>query len=239
MIDVHCHILPNIDDGAQCALDSLNLMEEAYGNGFSEIITTSHFISNGRFQASIDERKEIIDSFKEVLKQKGINLRLYNGAEAYITPDLPQLYVENVIPTMANSRYVLFELPMSQKPVYTENVINELINMGYLPIIAHPERYDYVKEDINEALRWVEMGAYLQCNYGSLVGNYGMHAKKTLQKLLKEDAVTFLGTDTHRPNTNYCNIDKMIKVLKKEVNEEKADALTFKNPEKIILDKAI
>lgn len=239
MIDVHCHILPNIDDGSQSVNDSLELMEEATSNGFSEIITTSHFISHGNFQASIDERKEIIDSYNDVLKSKGINLKLYNGAEAYVTHNLAEYYVDNIIPTLANSRYVLFELPMSQKPVYIEKVINELINCGYFPIIAHPERYDYVKKDVKVALRWVELGAYLQCNYGSLVGNYGIHAKKSIIKLLKNDAVTFLGTDTHRPNTNYCDIDTMIKALKKEVDDEKVEELTYKNPEKIILDEAI
>lgn len=234
MIDVHCHVLPKIDDGSQSVADSFEIMKEAYNNGFTELITTSHYIADGNYCASVVEREQLIIAFQNLLDSKDIKLKLYDGAEAYITPELPELYADNVIPTLANSRYVLFELPLTQKPLYAENVINNLERMGYLPVIAHPERYDYVKKDVKEALTWKRMGAYLQCNYGSLVGNYGFHAKNTVMKLLKEDAVSFFGTDTHRVNTNYCNIDKAIKVLKSTVGTEKTNELTCDNPKKII-----
>lgn len=239
MIDVHCHILPQIDDGSQSVDNSFELMKEAYNNGFTDIITTSHFIKDGDYNASINYREKLIDAFQSLLDENNIKLKLYNGAEAYITPDLPRLYSDELIPTLAGSKYVLFELPMSQNAIYTENVINELEALGYFPIIAHPERYDFVKNNIEIARKWKQMGAYLQCNYGSLVGKYGTHAKKTIFKLLKEDLVSFLGTDTHVANTNYSDIDKMMKILIKEVGIKKAKELTDENPSKIIRNEIV
>lgn len=172
MTDVHCHLLPQIDDGSQSVEDSLELFKEAYYSGFTQIINTSHYISNGRFRTNANEREKLIIAFQELLNNQNINLKLYNGAEAYLSTDLPELFENGTIPTLANSRYVLFELPMSQKALYTEDIINQLEELGYVPVIAHPERYDYVKEDYKIALKWIDMGVYLQCNYGSIIGQY-------------------------------------------------------------------
>jgi len=239
MIDIHCHLLPQIDDGSQSVMDTLELFKEACNAGFTKIITTSHYISDGRFVTNSYARQKLINAFQEILNEQKIDLELYNGAEAYLSMDLPELYENGTIPTLANSRYVLFELPMSQKTLYVENIINKLEELGYIPIIAHPERYDYVKENINEALKWVDMGAYLQCNYGSIMGQYGGHAKKTIVKLFKENAVTFLGTDTHRVNTNYTNLKYAINEIKERIGAERFYKLSNENPEKIIKNETI
>ena len=111
--------------------------------------------------------------------------------------------------------------------------------MGYIPIIAHPERYSVVQNDIHLAEEWTECGALLQANFGSVVGFYGRSAKSTLFKLLKKDMISFFGSDNHRTDQIYANMPKIIKKLKRKIGEEKFYILTEENPKKIIEHKSL
>ena len=160
---------------------------------------------------------------------------LYIGAETYISNNLPILVEDKEIPTLGNSRYVLFELPMNSKIMYTENIIDSLLEKELVPVIAHPERYSIVQSDIEIAIQWVKKGALLQCNYPSIIGTYGNTAKNTLQKLLNANAVHFLGTDAHRPNSFYTQIEGMKNEFIKEIGEEYFQELSYENP-KLVLE---
>ena len=120
-----------------------------------------------------------------------------------------------------------------------DDILFLLKNMGYEVIIAHPERYKFVQEDIEYAKKWVDRGCLLQANYGSIVELYGKEAKKTLKKLLKLDLISFLGTDTHKQGTIYKEIPHILKKLKKYISEEKLYELTEINPKKILENEVI
>ena len=173
------------------------------------------------------------------LRIEGININLYNGAEAFITNNLASLVDEEKIPTLANSHYVLFEIPMTSKVLYLNQVLEDLITSGYRPIIAHPERYSIVQENPNIAIEWVKSGALLQSNYASMVDRYGHKAKKTLIKLLNANAIHFLGSDTHRPKNNYKQMDEILEEWKKVIDKRTLKLLSTKNPEKILDDERI
>lgn len=230
MIDIHTHILPEIDDGSKSVDQTLEMIEEAYLAGFTDIITTSHYIED-TYDIDKDDRDLLIENIKPLIEQ---NIKLHNGAETYISPDIVELYQNGTIPTLADSDYVLFELPMNSEVIYVENIIKNLKWHGYIPIIAHPERYGSVKRNINKVIELTEMGALLQCNYGSFLGKYGDDALETVIKLLKKDKITFLGTDTHRPQSIYTEVDKAIKVIKKYSNNEIVEKLTTINPQMIL-----
>lgn len=238
MIDIHTHILPCIDDGARDALETFEMINEAYDAGFTDIITTSHYITE-QYEVNKNERALLLEAIQNKVDAENINLILHNGAEAYISPNLDELYDNNTIPTLANSRYVLFEFPMHSKVLYGNDVIENLIKKGYIPIIAHPERYSFVQKNINTALEWVKKGALLQSNYGSIVEQYGNAAKKTFIKLLKEDAITFLGTDSHRKGGVYSEINDIIAELKKYKTDSEIDKLTRINQQKVLNDENI
>lgn len=230
MIDVHTHVLPGIDDGAQNIQETLIMLNEAYTAGFSDIITTSHYI-DGHFDVNKSDRKVLIDSIQELLKNK---INLHNGAEAYISPDLVEFYNNQTIPTLAGSRYVLFELPMNSDILYLNEIITELINNDYIPIIAHPERYKSVQMNFDKAVQMIQKGALLQCNYGSFIGDYGHEAQKTAVKLLKTDKISFLGSDAHRCESIYSQIGEVLDKLEKTVGYDKVEQLTVTNPQKIL-----
>lgn len=233
MIDMHAHILPGIDDGSRNIVETMQMIKEAELAGFTDIITTSHYIEN-EYDVPKSSRKWIIEAIENELKNQDINLKLHNGAEAFITNILADLYDNKIVPTLADSRYVLFEIPMHSNVLYLDQVIEDLITAKYKPIIAHPERYDIVQEDPNLAIKWVKNGVLLQSNYGSIVENYGSKAKQTLIKLLEADAIHFLGTDTHAPNTNYIRMNEMLEEYVKVIGEEKLEELTTINPKKIL-----
>lgn len=234
MIDFHSHILPNIDDGSRNMEQTVEILKEAKNAGFNKIISTSHYMEE---YYNIDEkqRKKLIEEVKE--QSQGIELFL--GSEIYVTGNIVELLKDQKASTINNSKYVLFELPLNTKEIMAKEVIYRLIENNYVPIIAHPERYKYVQENIEYIMELVDMGALLQSNYGSIIGMYGRKSESTVKKLLKEDAVQFLGSDVHREKQVYDKIPKILKKLNKIVSKEKIDELTIINPQKVLNNEEI
>ncbi len=125
MIDMHTHILPNIDDGSESMEETIKMLKEAKEAGFTDIITTSHYIENS-YDITKRERKNIINEIKSKSDIENINIKLYNGAEAYISNNIYELIEKEELPTLNNSKYLLMELPMNNKVLYLENVIYSL-----------------------------------------------------------------------------------------------------------------
>lgn len=234
MIDIHSHILPGIDDGARNIEESMQIIREAKQAGFDAIISTSHYIE-ASYDSSKSQRQELI---KELKKNEDI-LKIYNGAEAYISDNFLELIKEDILPTLNDSRYLLFELPMRNQALNLNEVIYELVANDYVPIIAHPERYSYIQDNPKIVFDLIDRGALFQCNYGSIIGNYGIKTKRTLKKLLKNDAVHFFGSDVHRPNSVYKQMDVIKSKLIKIIGEEKFNELSTINPDKVIKNKEI
>lgn len=237
MIDVHCHIIPNIDDGSPDFEESCKMFEKAIEAGFTDLIATSHFLEN-YYEADSKSRQDFIDNMNKELVKRGLNLNLHCGNEIYITPNLINLIKENKASTLAGSRYVLFELPMNQRITYLSEVIFEIKANGMVPVIAHPERYVYVQENPNFVVELVKNGVLFQSNFASINGYYGNKARKTLIKLLKANTIHFLGSDTHR-SLKYTMIRKDIKKLKRIISKEKLEQLTTINPKHILEDQEI
>ena len=233
MIDVHTHIIPNIDDGSNSVEETFELIQEAEEAGFTDIILTPHYITN-YYETPGSEVKFWTESLQNIIAQKGIDIQIHSGMEIYIFEELGELLRNGQIITLANSNYVLIEFPMNTTMRNVEQILFIVRNMGYKVIIAHPERYKCIQDNIEYAMQLVEEGCLLQSNYGSIVERYGKEAKKTLKQLLKKDLISFLGTDTHKEGTIYKLIPQILKKLKKVISEEKLYELTTTNPRKIL-----
>lgn len=233
MIDVHSHILPSVDDGARDIEETFKILNEACDAGFSDIFATSHYIE-GEYEFNKTDREFIIEALTNKINEEGLDIKLHIGAEGYISNDFPKLIQAGCVPTLGNSRYVLFELPLRAKVMYTEEVINKLLQIKLIPVIAHPERYELVQDNPNIAIDWVETGALLQCNYASIIGRYGTSAKETLYKLLDADAVHFLGTDNHRAGSIYTRMEDIKKEFRKKIGRDKFYELSELNPRCIL-----
>lgn len=232
-IDIHTHVLPKIDDGARNIEETFTIIQEAYRIGFKHIFCTSHFIES-EYETSIEDREAIIRMIQKKLNEDNIDITLHCGSEIFITPNLDELLRKGIVGTLANTRYLLMELPLNTEINYLENMLYKLASMNLIPIIAHPERYTIVQKKPEVCEKMIELGALLQGNYGSLMGNYGIHAKKTLLKLLKRNQIHFLGSDVHRARSTYLQIEKILDKLEKKIGKEKVREITEKNPEKIL-----
>lgn len=238
MIDIHSHIIPNVDDGSKSVEETFDLLKEAVDAGFTDVILTPHYIKE-YYETNTNIRKYWVDSLNKILDKLNIKINVYIGNEIYLCEDMDELIYHEKVSTLSNSKYVLFELPMNTPIKYLDEMLFKISNLDKVPILAHPERYSYLQKDVNELKRLHEKGLLFQCNYGSILGLYGEHAKKTMIKLLKEDCVDFLGSDVHLKQSIYPIVNDSIKKINKIIGKEKLKELTTENPKKIIIDEEL
>lgn len=234
MIDFHSHIIPEIDDGSRSIEETMLLLEEAKKAGFSKIICTSHYLEE-HYEFDEASRKKFLEMLKIGADNLKLGLDLYLGSEIYISYDIVEILKEYKASTINGTSYVLIELPMQSELPNLKKVIYELLGNGYIPIIAHPERYSYVKENPNWLLDYIQLGVLFQANYGSIIGMYGKEAQKTVKLLLKHDMIHFLGSDVHRPKTIYTKMPEILQELQKVLERDKLKKLTKINPQ-VVLD---
>ncbi len=238
MIDVHSHILPNIDDGSRSIDETFNLIKEAKEAGFEGIICTSHYMEN-YYETDRPEREVWINAIHENLKNKDIEMNLYLGNEIYMSDNIIKLLEDGKATTMNDTSYVLFELPLNVEPMNLYDMVYEMQQYKIVPILAHPERYSFVQTDPELIYDLIDKGVLMQANYGSIVGQYGKKAQMIVQKFLENNMIHMLGTDAHRQNTIYPKIPEILVELKSLIGEEKLNELTTINPELVINNKRI
>jgi len=239
-VDIHSHILYGIDDGSKSINESIEIIKQHKEMGFKDIVVTPHYIENSEYITNNKEKNNILETLKKELKKQNIDINLYLGNEVFVNNNLEQLLKNNEISSINNSKYLLIELPMHNKIKNITDIIYELRIKGIIPIIAHPERYEFVQKKPESVQELIEEGAILQSNYGSIVGVYGEHAKKTLKKLLKKDMISILATDIHFPNNKiYLNMNTIRKKITKIIGEEKSKELMITNPKKVIENKPL
>ena len=146
MIDFHTHILPNIDDGSRSIEETFNLIKEAKNVGFEAIISTSHYIEE-YYETNAPEREVWINAIYENLQAKNIDINLYLGNEIYLSENIIKLLEEGKASTINDTSYVLFEMPLNAEPMNLYDVIYEMMQYKLVPILAHPERYSFVKKE--------------------------------------------------------------------------------------------
>ena len=238
MIDMHSHFLLQIDDGSRSVEETFQMIKEASKAGFTAIVSASHYIAN-TYDFNKEERREIINAISSNLSKENIDIKLYNGAEVYIDTNIIEKVKKGIIPKINNSRYLLMELPMQNKMLSTDNILYNLLSSNIVPIIAHPERYKYVQDNPNILIDLIEKGVLFQANFASVIGHYGNNAKKTVIKLLQNNMIHCLGTDCHRADTIYSNMDKILEHLNKILPKKEIEKLTTVNPMKIISNQEI
>lgn len=234
MIDIHSHILWEIDDGAKKLNISIEMAKLAVDNNITSIIATPHFKSSSETLLDPQVVIEKVEELNKKLKEENIKLKVYTGMEIYAANDILELLEQKKALTLANSRYILLEFSAIEIPYFLENLVQNLILTGYIPIIAHPERNIVIGKDINILKRLIDMGAYTQVNKGSLIGKSRKETKKLAIRLIKEGLVHCIGTDMHNTNTRSPRLDGLIKKLRKYYTNEQINIIINENPNSII-----
>lgn len=238
MIDIHTHILPNIDDGARSIEETFNLIKEAKNSGFEAIVLTSHYME-GYYETDTPEREVWVNAIYENLQAKNIDIKLYLGNEIYLSDNMIKFMEEGKASTINDTSYVLFELPLDEEPENLYDIIYQMQQYKIVPILAHPERYSFIQKEPELVYDLIQKGVLMQANYGSIIGQYGEKAKIIVEKLLENNMIHMLGTNAHRPNTIYPRIPQILAELNQIIGEEKLKQLTTINPKLVLNNKRI
>ena len=182
-------------------------------------------------------KKKRFELVNDDLNKRNIEMNLFLGNEVYINEDINNLVIRKEIRTLNNTRYILIELPFNSRLNGLDDYLYELRLNGYKVIIAHPERYRYFQDDYKLASELYSSGVLFQCNYGSIVGQYGTDSMKLVKHLLKENMVDFMCSDVHKPNSSlFNNFEEIKSKIIKIIGIEKFNLITNDNMLKVIND---
>ena len=238
MIDIHSHLLFGVDDGSRTLEESVHVIKKLSEVGYTDIILTPHYINDSTYVSTREENLDVLKRLKVGLIRNNVNVNLYLGNEIYIDSEIANLLKNNIISSLNDTKYLLIELPMSGENEIYYDIFLDLINMGYKVILAHPERYISFQKDFNKIYELKELGVLLQSNVGSILGDYGRGAKKTIKRLLKENLITFMGTDIHHNKEEYTFVLKAKKKMGKYLTQNQINNI-FENNAKVLLNDKI
>ncbi|MFY0599349.1 MAG: capsular biosynthesis protein [Cyclobacteriaceae bacterium] len=207
-IDIHSHLIPHIDDGVKSLDESITILQTFEELGFTKVITTPHIYP----EVYPNEERTILEKFsilKEEAESRGITLKLECAAEYFLDTTFLERVKKGEDILSFGDKYVLFETSFYAKPLIIDEAVFHLKSRGFKPVMAHPERYQYLENDFGWLKTQRENGVKMQVNLPSLVGAYGKIPKRNATKLLDNSMVDFLGSDIHRPS--------QISVLKKSL----------------------
>lgn len=221
MTDVHSHILFNIDDGSYSIEESIELLKKLQNIGFHDVILTPHYIKGSNYSANNQIKRKQFNLLKETIKEHNLKINIHLGNEIFISNDILNLLETDEISSLNNTKYLLIELPFHNQILNLEDIIYEIKLKGYLPVIAHPERYTYFQENYKLVDNLKELDVMFQCNYVSILGYYGKSAEKLVKYMFKNKYVDYLGTDIHHLDRTFVvdNFDKIKKQIKKVAGE--------------------
>ncbi|MCD7832273.1 MAG: hypothetical protein LUI01_08460 [Firmicutes bacterium] len=241
MIDIHCHIIPNVDDGSDGIETSLMMSAMAVDDGVRSIIATPHFMQGGDGCAERFEGLSVCaDRLRAEISAAGIPLKIYMGAEVLLTPDTVNMQKSfGFFPRMNDTEYSLVEFFFDADPETMNSYLSTLLDSGIVPIIAHPERYNAVQKKRRTAEMWVETGCFLQVNKGSFQGQFGRRAEKTAVWMMENRLASFLATDAHNHADRTTRLKAVADMLREKYGEDYIALLTRENPERIIEGKQI
>ncbi len=200
MIDIHTHILPGIDDGAQTEEDSLNMAKMAVDQGIHTIIATPHH-KNGSYENARDSILTYTEILNNLFQSHGLPLTLLAGQETRINGDMVEgLEIGEILP-LNDTQYVFVEFSSSHVPNYAKQVLFDIQVAGYIPIIVHPERNQELLERPDILYNFVRKGALTQITAGSLVGKFGKNIQKFSHQLIEANLTHFIASDAHNTTT--------------------------------------
>jgi protein-tyrosine phosphatase len=234
MIDLHSHILPGIDDGAQSIEEALAMAHVASADGITQIVSTPHDVGwDGAWQnppAGVEE-------LQEELERHAIQLRVLPGLEVRIDLDTPARARDGQVMTLNRSRYLLVELPFNHYPPYVEHVLFELQVSGFVPILAHPERCSVLASNPATLFRLVERGVLVQVTAASIAGEFGSAVEAFTRLLLEHRLAHVIASDAHSARLRPPTLSGAVHIAADWIGEQEAITMVTTVPRAIVEDR--
>ncbi len=237
-IDIHCHIMPGVDDGSPDMATSLEMLKIADKNGITHLILTPHhkpMHHNVSPEHNVLYRKKL----QEAAKEAGIRAKLFSGNEIYYSDETMEELLQGKICSLAGSDYVLVEFHPTNPFKAIQNAMNRVQASGYIPIVAHVERYSDIVEKPERVGDLIDMGCLIQVNASSIMGKYGFGISHFTKKLLKENYVHFIASDAHDTGRRAPKLLECREYVERKYGEEYAKKLFFTNPANVIRNETI
>lgn len=238
LVDIHNHIIFDVDDGPATLEQSMDMMRQAVKNGITDIVATPHQLEADQLSEHHVRQDKIIKNFnllKEEVDKEDLPLNLYLGGELYYTtsvvraPEIPFFTYED------KKKYALIEFSLNWPPEGYKEIFYELIQNGITPVLAHPERYSYFWDIADDIIDLIKMGAILQINAGSLLGYQGTQAQFLSDMILREGLAHVIASDAHRARRAIgFNMPRAVETYKEKYPHIDFEALVAENPWKII-----
>ncbi|MBM7581708.1 protein-tyrosine phosphatase [Caldicoprobacter guelmensis] len=238
MLDLHCHILPEVDDGAGSIGEALAMAAVAVKEGIDAVVATPHCLDPKNVDAFVRGVECQRQQLQNVLDAQQMDLDIFLGAEVFMDPAFLKVGGLERLTINATS-YILVELPMGEVPLYAEDFIYRLRLKGFIPIIAHPERNLAIIRDPNVLYRLVDLGCLCQINTGSITGFFGKQVKRCARILLTHGMGHVLGTDAHSDGTRGPYMKKAVEELKSWLDGEQVRRIVGITPYHILQGKMV
>lgn len=237
MIDCHSHLIFGVDDGAQNIEESLKMINQYMNAGYTGVICTSHYYP-GKYDFDKKKYNEHFNLLDFYIKKNKINFKIFTGNEIHISENTLNVIKYKKAYTLANSNYVLIELPFTAEIKNLKDFAYDLIVNGYTPILAHAERYRIAQENFDYLRELADFGVLIQMNLSSLKDE-GSKVFNLSEKLLRSQMVSLASTDAHSSTWRSPDTREYLKKLKEMVSDEYFKSITTENPERILRNEII
>lgn len=222
MIDIHTHILPGLDDGAEHMEGALDMARAAWAEGITDIIATPHH-ANGVYINRGEDVLEAVRRFREILLLEGIPIVLHAGQEIRAHDDLLDAWGRQELLTLGSTKYVLIEMPTREVPKSMPSLVHELNMIGLRGIIAHPERNLGVIGNPNLLFELIDLGAYAQVTTHSLLGAFGDRIRKNAWTLCRRGLIHLVSSDAHHVSRRGFRLKEAYERIHSELGQESVD----------------
>lgn len=240
MFDIHSHILYGVDDGAGNLSDSVEMAQLAAESGTKGLIATPHCNIPGVFDNYwTAELLEKLSVLRQELKKRNIPIEIYSGQEVFLSKKFETHLKNGEFITLNNSRYMLVELDFRTDEASMMSRLQRLTDCGYVPIVAHPERYGLVIENPGIITAIKSSGCLVQVNAGSVLGDFGPYIKRTAQAILRNGLADFVASDAHSQYSRTPNLSDVHEYISENISYDYADELFKINPWKVIKNDII
>lgn len=239
MIDIHCHILPDFDDGSSSMDESLEMARMAALSGVTQIAATPHFRGTEETLPQLAVIREKCLRLRNAIESANIPLKLTGGAEILCLPDTPELAVRHQLPTYEGTNYILVEFYFDESYTYMDQMLSELTSCGYRPVVAHPERYRVIQRDPLLLRRWARLGYALQLNKGSILGSFGSRPEQTANAILELGLAHLFASDAHSCMSRTPHMKKLTQWAEETCDPHCARILLRENPRRILQGKPL
>lgn len=234
MIDIHCHILPAYDDGANDLEEALEMARLAAYSGVTEIIVTPHFDGDLAEIEQLPQIQRQFDVLSTAVERAGIPVKLHPGAEILCVPETVELAENHQLPTLGDTNYVLTEFYFDESFGFMDDMLSRLLLCGYRPVVAHPERYGAIQRDPSLLRRWVRQGCGVQLNKGSILGTLGVRPEETANEILAMGLAHLIASDAHGSHSRTPHMGQLMEWAEECCDEEYAAILLEENPRRLL-----